>query len=65
MLDQFMGNGDSTPGTGSDPAALFAALTTTVPQGHLISSSLFSVLITNGGHVLAGAVPPATLEGLA
>jgi outer membrane lipoprotein-sorting protein len=64
LLDQFMSD-NGTPGTGTDPAALFAALTTTVPQGHLVSSALFSVLVTNDGRVLAGAVPAATLQGLA
>lgn len=62
MLGQL---GGSTPGMGGDQAALLNELTTKVPQGRLLSSALISVLITNDGHVLAGAVPAATLQALA
>ena len=48
-----------------DPTALFDAITTAVPEGRLISSDLFSVLITDDGRLLLGAVSPQTLQGLA
>ncbi|WP_168627096.1 DUF2092 domain-containing protein [Cryobacterium sp. BB307] len=40
-------------------------LSTTVPGGRLISTALVSVLVTDDGSVLMGAVPPETLLSLA
>src|SRR5690606_32016548 len=40
-----------------DAAALYQQLTTPVDGGRLLSSTLLSVLITDDGRVLAGAVP--------
>jgi len=68
LLDQFGpqdGGGPASKFQGIDPATLYDSLTTKVPEGHLISSALLSVLITDDGRVLAGAVPPATLQGMA
>jgi outer membrane lipoprotein-sorting protein len=39
-------------------------LSTQVPAGHLLTTSLFSVLVTNDGRVLIGAVAPSVLEGM-
>ncbi|GIG22766.1 hypothetical protein Cch01nite_34900 [Cellulomonas chitinilytica] len=68
LLDQFGpqdGAGPASKFQGLDPAALYDSLTTKVPEGHLISSALLSVLITDDGRVLAGAVPAATLQAMA
>jgi outer membrane lipoprotein-sorting protein len=56
--------------TGKVPASvtgdpLFGELTTAVPGGRALQTSLVSVLITDDGRVLAGAVPIATLEAAA
>jgi outer membrane lipoprotein-sorting protein len=48
-----------------DTAALYQQLTTQVPEGRLLSSALLSVLVTNDGRVLVGAVPAETLRGMA
>jgi len=47
----------------SDP--LFGELTTAVAGGRALQTSLVSVLITDDGRILAGAVPIATLEAAA
>ncbi|MCG2797096.1 MAG: hypothetical protein L6367_01000 [Cellulomonas sp.] len=62
LADQLGGSGSGS-GTvsGSDPQALYDALTTKVDGGRLLSSSLVSVLVLDDGRVLAGAVPAATL----
>jgi hypothetical protein len=39
-------------------------LSTQVPQGHLLSTRLFSLLVTPDGRVLVGAVAPSVLEGM-
>lgn len=44
---------------------LFGELTTAVAGGRALQTSLMSVLITDDGRVLAGAVPIATLEAAA
>lgn len=41
---------------------LFTRLTTAVPEGRLLSTSLLNVLITNNGRVVAGAVPLPQLQ---
>jgi outer membrane lipoprotein-sorting protein len=50
---------------GLDAAALYEQLTTPVDGGRVISSALLSVLITDDGRVLVGAVPPETLLEIA
>ncbi|WP_456820638.1 LolA family protein [Cellulomonas sp. URHB0016] len=68
LLDEFGpqdGEGPASKFDGLDPAALYDSLTTVVPEGHLISSALLSVLITDDGRVLVGAVPAATLQAMA
>jgi hypothetical protein len=68
LLEEFGpqdGKGPASKFDGIDPAALYDSLTTKVPEGHLISSALLSVLITDDGRVLVGAVPAETLQGMA
>ncbi|AEE45451.1 LolA family protein [Cellulomonas fimi] len=66
LLEDFGHDPSDTSGPGElDPTALLDAVTTVVPQGRLISSDLFSVLLTDDGRVLLGAVSPETLQGLA
>ncbi|MCB7137327.1 LolA family protein [Cellulosimicrobium marinum] len=48
-----------------DAAALYEQLTEEVPEGRLLSSALLSVLVTDDGRVLAGAVPAEVLRDLA
>lgn len=48
-----------------DTAALYEQLTTAVPEGRLLSSTLLSVLVTDDGRVLVGAVPGDTLRAAA
>ncbi len=45
-----------------EQAGLLEQLTTRVPEGRLLSSSLLSVLLTDDGRVLAGAVPADVLQ---
>ncbi|WP_456844624.1 LolA family protein [Cellulomonas sp. P5_C6] len=58
-------DGSGGPMGSLDTSALYDALTTTVPEGRLLSSALLSVLVTDDGRVLVGAVPGATLQALA
>jgi hypothetical protein len=58
-------DGSGSPMGDLDTSALYDTLTTPVPEGRLLSSALLSVLITDDGRVLAGAVPGATLQALA
>lgn len=51
--------------TDLDPQALFDQLTTTVPEGKIISATLLTVLITDDGRAFIGAVPVTTLQALA
>ena len=58
------------PGTpprvaGSSLSQTLDQLATRVPEGHLITTSLVSVLITDDNRVLVGAVTPAYLEQVA
>jgi outer membrane lipoprotein-sorting protein len=48
-----------------DTSALYDQLTTAVPEGRLLSSTLLSILVTDDGRVLVGAVPAETLRGMA
>jgi len=57
--------GSGSPMGDLDTTALYETLTTEVPEGRLLSSALLSVLVTDDGRVLVGAVPGATLQALA
>jgi hypothetical protein len=57
--------GSGSPMGDLDTSALYNTLTTEVPEGRLLSSALLSVLVTDDGRVLVGAVPGATLQALA
>ncbi|GEL98822.1 membrane protein [Cellulomonas terrae] len=57
--------GSGSPMGDLDTTALYDTLTTEVPEGRLLSSALLSVLVTDDGRVLVGAVPGATLQALA
>ncbi|MHA7862155.1 LolA family protein [Tessaracoccus sp. Y36] len=63
LMDEF--TPDHSGGMGLDTAALFEQLTTEVPEGRLISSTLLSILMTDDGRVLVGAVPAETLRAMA
>ncbi len=56
---------DGEGGMDLDPTALYDQLTTEVPEGRLLASTLLSVLVADDGRVLVGAVPAETLRGLA
>jgi len=67
LYDQFAadkGSSGSPLGT-LDASALYGQLTKAVPEGRLLTSALLSVLVTNDGRVLVGAVPAETLQALA
>src|SRR5690606_18992308 len=53
--------GDMGGGTELDRAALYEQLTIPVDGGRLLSSTLLSVLVTDDGRILVGAVPGETL----
>ena len=67
LVQQFVpSDEDGTPGRPSlDATALYDQLTTAVPEGRLLSSTLLSVLITDDGRVLVGAVPADALRAAA
>lgn len=67
LVQQFVpSDEDGTPGRPSlDTSALYDQLTTAVPEGRLLSSTLLSVLITDDGRVLVGAVPADALRAAA
>lgn len=50
---------------GTDITGMLDQLATKVPAGHVITTSLLTILITNDNRVLVGAVGPAYLEQLA
>ncbi len=50
---------------GGPSAALLDKVTTRVPQGQLLKTSLFSALLTDDGRLLVGAVAPERLQRLA
>lgn len=62
MLEEFIPEHDEM---GLETSALFEQLTTEVPEGRLLSSTLLSVLMTDDGRVLVGAVPADTLRSMA
>lgn len=67
LVQQFVpSDGEGNPGRPSlDTTALYDQLTTAVPEGRLLSSTLLSVLITDDGRVLVGAVPADALRAAA
>ena len=67
LLGEFLpADGSGGPAApGLDASALYNQLTTVVPEGRILTSTLLSVLVTNDGRVLAGAVPADTLRALA
>ena len=66
LVDEFMpSDEDGSMGMDLDAAALYQQLTTAVDGGRLLSSTLLSVLVTDDGRVLVGAVPAQTLRDLA
>ncbi|ACZ20140.1 hypothetical protein Sked_01680 [Sanguibacter keddieii DSM 10542] len=65
MTDLLGDSSDRADMTTLDPQALLDQLTTDVPEGQLITSSLLTVLLTDDGRVYAGAVPAETLQALA
>ena len=66
LVDEFMpSDEDGSMGMQLDAAALYQQLTTEVDGGRLLSSTLLSVLVTDDGRVLVGAVPAQTLRDLA
>ncbi|HEY0214995.1 MAG TPA: hypothetical protein VGC57_01235, partial [Cellulomonas sp.] len=67
LVQEFVPSDDSgAPSAPSlDTSALYDQLTTAVPEGRLLSSTLLSVLVTDDGRVLVGAVPGQTLRDAA
>ena len=67
LIDEFVPSDDSGAPTipNLDTSALYDQLTTAVPEGRLLSSTLLSVLVTTDGRVLVGAVPAETLRAMA
>ncbi|MGV8968351.1 MAG: LolA family protein [Cellulomonas sp.] len=67
LIDEFVPSDSSgAPSIPSlDTSALYDQLTTAVPEGRLLSSTLLSVLVTTDGRVLVGAVPAETLRAMA
>jgi len=66
LVDEFMpSEQDGSMGMDLDASALYQQLTREVDGGRLLSSALLSVLITDDGRVLVGAVPAQTLRDLA
>lgn len=65
LIAEFSGDGSGSHSMDLDTAALYAQLTTAVPEGRLLSSSLLSILVTDDGRVLVGSVPAQTLRAMA
>ncbi|RMB61356.1 LolA family protein [Tessaracoccus antarcticus] len=63
MLEEFVP--EHSDGSGMDMGVLYDQLTTKVPEGRLLSTTLLSILVTNDGRVLVGAVPAETLRAMA
>ena len=57
--------GSTLPGASPSESRLLDELTTQVPGGRALQTSLLSVLLTDDGRILIGAVPIATLEAAA
>jgi outer membrane lipoprotein-sorting protein len=66
LIEEFLpGDGTSPHGFELDAAALYEQLSVEVPEGRLVSSALLSILVTDDGRVLVGAVPAETLRSMA
>ncbi len=67
LIGEFVPQDDSGTPTGPelDTSALYDQLTTAVPEGRLLSSTLLSILVTDDGRVLVGAVPADALRAMA
>ncbi|WP_265521616.1 LolA family protein [Oerskovia flava] len=66
LYGELVGEEGTVPGVPEiDAAALYDQLTQEVPEGRLLTSALLSVLVTDDGRVLAGAVPAEVLRDLA
>lgn len=66
LLEDFGGDPSEKADMGEiDPSALLDSIAKPVPGGRVVSSDLFSVLLTDDGRVLVGAVSPEALQGLA
>ncbi len=63
MLEEFMP--DHSSGMNLEMGALYEQLTTEVPEGRLLTTTLLSILVTEDGRVLAGAVPAETIRAMA
>lgn len=63
MLEEFMP--ENSNGMNLELGALYDQLTTEVPEGRLLSTTLLNILATNDGRVLVGAVPAETLRAMA
>jgi hypothetical protein len=50
---------------GSNLAQEFTQLGTAVPGGHIITTSLVTIMLTNDNRILIGAVTPAYIEHVA
>jgi len=61
LLDEFGADG-SDKARELDLGTLYDTLTTAVPEGRLVQTTLGSVLVTDDGRVLVGAVPGSTLQ---
>lgn len=64
LIGEFRGDGEHGD-LDLDVSVLYEQLTTEVPEGRLLSSTLLSVLVTTDGRLLVGAVPAETLRDLA
>lgn len=65
LVDEFVATDGTSPVPDLDATALYDQLTTPVDGGRLLTSALLSVLVTDDGRVLVGAVPAQTLQDLA
>lgn len=67
LIQEFVPQDDEGRPTGPqlDTGALYDQLTTAVPEGRLLSSTLLSVLVTEDGRVLVGSVPADALRAAA
>ncbi len=63
MLEEFMP--EHSGGMNLELGPLYDQLTTKVPEGRLLSTTLLNILVTTDGRVLVGAVPAETLRALA
>jgi hypothetical protein len=68
----FEPGGSAGSGTGPTPFGNLGAVVKSLPEvsgtwgsGHLLRGALFSVLLTDDGRVVAGAVPPDRLYAVA